>query len=152
MSEMRWRSLTGFPLALCLLVGCGEVVVDADPAVAPFVGTWDASVYRVWPDANPEFVVDVLEDLGPFHLTVEPSGQYTAVIEDPRASPEIGQLTVIGSTIRLDPTTPESAPVATATFSFTGSDRLTLDGATQIDFNDDGVKEAAQSHIELTRR
>jgi len=134
-------------------VGCGgDDGVEADPALAPFVGTWDGVVYEIWPDANPSFVVDVLTDLGPFYITVEPSGQYTAVIAVPGVPPELGQLSVIGSTIRLDPTSPANAPSATGSYVFTSEDSLTLDGATQIDFNDDDVREPAQAHIELVRR
>jgi hypothetical protein len=140
-------------MVLLAAAACGgDDGVEPDPALAAFVGTWDGVVYEIWPEANPSFVVDVLTEFGPFYITVEPSGQYTAVIEYPGAPPEIGQLSVIGSTIRLDPTTPASAPSATAAYVFTSEGSLTLDGATQIDFNDDGVRDPAGAHIELERR
>ncbi|HUF76556.1 MAG TPA: hypothetical protein VMM35_09775 [Longimicrobiales bacterium] len=138
--------------ALVLVVACGENGVEVDPAVAPFVGTWDATVYEIWPESDPSFVVYVLEEFGRFYITIEPSGQYTATLEHPQAQPQVGQLTVIGSTIRLDPTTPPDEPTATATFSFTSEDYLVLDGSVEIDFNDDGTRDPAGSHIELQRR
>jgi len=142
-----WLAWAWVALAAC----GGEGGVEPDPAVAPFVGTWDATVFTVTSDANPQLVADILS-LGAFHITVEPSGQYTATLEIVGIPPEIGQLTVIGSTIRLDPTTPASAPTATSSYVFLSADRLVLDGPTEFDFNFDDIDEPAQAHIELQRR
>jgi hypothetical protein len=146
----RWGSM-----AVCLLAACGGSadVVEPDPAINAFVGTWDATVYTIWPDANPSFTVDVLDEIGAFYITVEPSGQYTAVLEAGiGAQVQIGQLTVIGSTLRLDVTTPANEPSITGNFAFTASDYLVLDGPIQIDFNNDGTDDPGQSHIELQKR
>jgi hypothetical protein len=139
---------------LMLLAGCGEDGgVEPDPAVTRFVGTWDATGYEIWPDLNPDAVIDVLVEFGPFYITVEPSGQYTAVLEaSPAPQIQIGQLTVIGGTIRLDPTTPPDEPTATASYAFDGEDYVELDGPTQVDFNDDGTRDPGGSHIEIQRR
>ena len=144
-----------WPLLAALLAtvaGCGESGVESDPAIAPFVGTWDATVYQIWPQSDPSFVVDVLDEFGPFYITITASGQYTATIENPQVQPQVGQLTVIGSTIRLDPSVPANEPSATASFAFTAEDYLVLDGSAEIDFNDDGTRDPAGSHIELQRR
>ena len=139
---------------LVIVAACGgDDGVEPDPAVAPFVGTWDATVYEIWPESDPDNVIDVLTGLGPFHISVEPSGQYTAVLEAGLgAQVQIGQLSVIGSTIRQDVTTPPGEPPATATCQFTADDYLVLDGPTEFDFNFDGTDEAAHAHIELQRR
>jgi len=142
-------------LATCVLVAAcgGSGGVEPDPAVAPFVGTWDATVYEIWPESDPDNVIDVLTGLGPFHISVEPSGQYTAVLEAGLgAQVQIGQLSVIGSTIRQDVTTPPGEPPATATFQFTAADYLILDGSIQVDFNDDDTRDPGGQHLELQRR
>lgn len=147
----RYWSLTA--LGLLTLAGCGEDPAGADPAIAPFVGTWDATVYQIWPDLNPSFVVDVLSAFGPFYISIEPSGQYTAVLEaQPVPQVQIGQLSVLGSTIRLDVTTPPGEPSNTGNYSFTSPSQLVLDGPVSIDFNDDGTDDPGGSHIELRRR
>jgi len=140
-------------LATCVLVAAcgGSGGVEPDPAVAPFVGTWDATVFTVMADAPPQTTADVLS-LGDFYISVEPSGQYTATLAIVGVSPEVGQLTVVGSTIVLDPSVPATAPTATSSYVFTADDYLVLDGPTEFDFNFDGTDEAAHAHIELQRR
>lgn len=139
---------------LVLAAACGgSGGVEPDPAVAPFVGTWDATVYDIWPESDPDNPIDVLEGLGPFHISVEPSGQYTAVLEAGLGGQvQIGQLTVIGSTIRQDVTQPPGEPSATATYEFTAADYLILDGDIHVDFNNDGTRDPGVQHLELQRR
>lgn len=146
----RW---VGALVSALLLVwtGCGGSTLQPDPAIAPFVGTWDAVVFTVRSDADPAIIVDVLS-IARFFIHIEPSGQYTATLQFPGVSPEVGQLTVIGSTIRLDPATPADAPTVTASFVFVRDDYLILDGPTSFDFNLDGRSEPARAHIELQRR
>ena len=137
-------------LALLLASCGGDDGVQADPAVAPFVGTWDADSLTMTNVANLTQVANVL-DFGSFFITVEPSGQYTAnltVLGTP--FPEIGQLTVIdGSTLTLTPT---GGPVSTGEYFFAAPDSLILEGASDFDFNLDGTPESAIAHFELTRR
>jgi hypothetical protein len=147
----RWVAL----LATLAIAACGGgSQIEADPAVAPFVGTWDATAFEVTSDADPSIQVDVLGIPAAFYISIEPSGQYTATLEHPLgAAVEIGQLTVIGGTVRLDPTIPADGITATSTFVFTTDDSLVLDGPTEYDFNGDFVAdEAATAHIELQRR
>jgi hypothetical protein len=152
-SSLRLQAL---PLILTLasLAGCGGSTIEADPAVAPFVGTWDATVFLVTSTEDATIVVDVLDIPAQFYISIEPSGQYTATLEHPLgAAVEIGQLTVIGGTVRLDPTIPADGVTATSTYVFPTSDYLELDGPTEYDFNGDFVAdESATARIELQRR
>jgi hypothetical protein len=125
---------------------CGEDPIAVDPAVAPFVGTWDAVAFTVTGDT----IVANLLDLGDFWISIEPSGQYTATLEWLGGFAELGTLTVQSSTaLTLDPTT---GPPAPSTYDFATPDSLILDGATEFDFNLDGTDEPAQAHLELLRR
>ena len=143
----------GVLAGLLALGACGEgTAVEVDPAVAPFVGAWDATAYQIWPESDPEGIIDVLVTFGAFHISVEPSGQYTAVLEATPPQIQIGQLTVIGTTIRLDVTTPTNQPSATAIYSFPSPDQIILDGEIEVDFNNDGTRDPGGSHIELQRR
>jgi len=152
---MRRRSRNWLMIAVVLFgTACGDDGgVDADPSVAPFVGIWDAEVFDITSDADPSVVVDLLE-FGAFYINIEPSGQYTATLELAVGSGvEIGQLTVVGSTVRLDPSQPPSAPTVTSNYAFAASDYLILDGPTRYDFNFDQVAdEPGTAHIELQRR
>jgi len=140
--------------AALLAAGCGgSDGVEPDPALAAFVGTWDGTVFEITSDADPTVVVDLLQ-FATFYITIEPSGQYTATLElASGAGVEIGQLAVIGSTVRLDPSLPATAPTVTSNYVFTAEDYLVLDGPTRYDFNfDEVVEEPGQAHIELQRR
>jgi hypothetical protein len=136
-----------------LVVGvaaCGSSSVDVDPAVAEFVGTWDAVALTVTADAPPNIVADILASGGEFWISVEPSGQYTATLQYFGAHPELGDLTVQNiSTLTLHPAGGTPAPSA---YVFATPDSLILDGATEFDFNLDFVPEPAQAHFELVRR
>jgi hypothetical protein len=141
---------------LSVVAACGgEDPVEVDPAVAPFVGTWDADSLTLTNAADTMTVANVLDTLfnGSFFITVEPSGQYTANLTVlSLSSPEIGQLAVIdGSTLTLTPTVPPG-PVATAEYLFAAEDSVILDGTTEFDFNLDGTPELALAHFELKRR
>lgn len=134
------------------IAACGgnDDPVKPDPAVAPFVGTWDADSLTLTHDT---IVADILDNGGEFFITVEPSGQYTAtLVAFGQPSPEVGQLTVVnGSTLRLTPTYPPG-PSATSSYFFAAPDSLILDGETEFDFNFDGEPEPADAHFELKRR
>jgi hypothetical protein len=132
------------------LAACGsstDIVVN--PAVEPFVGTWDAVVFRVTGDQPPNTVVDVLT-LGDFWIAVEPSGRYQAVIEFGGGITEFGQLSVQSSTVLVLDS--DADPPAPSTYLFATPDSLILDGATEFDFNLDGTSEPGQAHIEIVRR
>lgn len=145
----RW---TGWAL-LALALGCGdETIPGPDPAVAPFVGTWDATEFTVTNDANPMQVADLLVN-GSFFIVVEPSGLYTATLFFGQLPPfpEVGQISVSGGFITLMPSTGSPCP-ASSTYAFSGPDYVTLDGPSCFDFNLDGIREAATAHVELQRR
>lgn len=149
--EVRW--LPAFLLAAAL-AACGDDgspnPIEPDPALAPFVGTWDAEVFTVTSDADPDIVADLMEN-GSFFINVQPSGTYTASLEfgGIPLSPEIGQMTVSGDVITLNPNGAESA---TSKFTFISEEYLRLEGPTEFDFNLDGELEPAQAYIELRRR
>jgi len=145
----RMRRAAGVGLVAVGLGACGTEPTGPDPAIEPFVGTWDAVVFTVTGDAPPNEVADLLQ-LGNFWISVQPSGQYTATLEWLGGFAEIGQLSVQNSnTLTLDAT---NAPPAASTYVFATADSLVLDGATEFDFNLDGTDEAAQAHMELVRR
>ena len=146
-TERAWICL----VAALVLGACGSGSdVEVDPAVAPFVGTWDAVVLTMTSEAAQ--VIDVLE-FGEFYISVEPSGQYTATLVHPLgAAVEIGRMSVVGTAVVLDPSHPPTAPTATSEYAFQGEDYLVLDGPTTYDFNNDQVDDPAQAHIELQRR
>jgi hypothetical protein len=114
---------------------------------------WDAEDFVVTSDAQPPAVADLLDN-GSFSLTVQPSGQYTAILTYGGLSPvvEFGQLSVVSTGfLRLTPT--GGGPcLSNASFTFGAADFLTIEGPTCFDFNLDGTLEAAQSHLELRRR
>ena len=123
-----------------------------DPSVAPFVGDWQAEELVITSVANPEIVVDLLDQGATFTLNVQPSSQYTAILVFlGQASTEIGSLSVSGSTVTLMRDFPTTA-VTPGTFEFFGPDRFTLDGDTDFDFNLDGTPEPALSHMAFVRR
>lgn len=151
MQRSTWRSWL-VAAVVAALAGCGsDDGVSPDPELERFVGTWDATVFTVTADDPPNTEVDIL-DSGSFNVTIEPSGTYTARLEVfGFAQPEIGQLSVSGSTLTLTPTQPPGDPTP-STFEFRSEDYLVLDGPTEFDFNLDGTAEPAQAHIELERR
>jgi hypothetical protein len=138
--------------AALILAACGgsSTGVEIDPAVAPFVGTWDAVVFTVTGDEPPNIQDDVLTKYGPFWIDIQPSGSYAATIEFPGVPPELGTVTIDSSTqLTLHPTGGDPAPSA---YVFAAPDSLVLDGPTEFDLNGDFVPEPAQAHIELVRR
>ena len=134
--------------------GCtGSDAVQSDPAVAPFVGDWLATSMVITSAANPDVHPDLIELGATFSVNVQPSGQYTAIlIYSGQAQTEIGQLTVSGGFVTLQPSYPPGAPPATSSFSFPDADHFVLDGDTEFDFNLDGTAEAATAHIAFTRK
>ena len=123
--------------------------MDVDPALEPFVGTWDAVVFRVTGDAPPNIVVDVLT-LGDFWIAIQPSGRYQAVLEFGGGVTEFGQLTIQSSTVLVLDS--DADPPAPSTYRFASPDSVILDGATEFDFNLDGTNEPGQAHIEIVKR
>jgi hypothetical protein len=146
----RMRRVIGVGMAAAL-AACGTDPAGPDPALAPFVGTWDAVAFTVTGDAPPNTVANILQ-LGPFWITVEPSGQYIATLEFLTGFPVFGQMTVeSGSALTLNPTNP-AGPPEPSVYVFATADSLIMDGPTQFDFNLDGTDEAAQAHLEIVRR
>jgi hypothetical protein len=138
-------------------VACGgddPLVVQTDPAVAPFVGTWDAVDFTVTNDADTTTVPADLLKNGSFTINIQPSGLYTATLVLGALNPfvEIGQLTVSGSVLTLTPTGGPGPCPASSVFEFPDTDTLVLDGPTCLDVNGDGEDEDAQAHIVLERR
>ena len=147
---------TGVVLLLgCLACGDGTDAGDplvADPAVAPYVGDWEAQALTLTNTANPEIVAHLVALGATFTLNVQPSGRYTAILVYwGQASTEIGNLSVSGSTLTLHRDFP-TTKVTPGTFEFFGPDRFTLDGDSEFDFNDDDTDEAALAHFDLVRR
>ncbi len=150
----------GWLVALAVVAGCGgggPVEAGPDSAVQPFVGTWDAVVFRVTSVAEPAVVADLLEN-GSFNINIQPSGLYTAtlVLGDGQGTTldpfvEIGQLIVSGAFLTLRPNGPNPCP-ASSEYSFSGPNFLTLEGPTCFDFNLDGEDEEARARLELQRR
>ena len=136
--------------SLGLFLGaCGADPISVDPAVEPFVGTWDAVVFTVTADEPPNTVANIL-NLGPFWIRIEPSGRYQGVLEFAGGQTEFGRVIVhSSSSLSLDA---DNAAPAVSTYVFATADSLVLDGPTEFDFNLDGTDEAAQAHIEIVRR
>ena len=143
------RRWIGSFCAVLGLAGCGDSPVDVDDAVEPFVGTWDAVVFRVTGDAPPNTVVDVLT-LGDFWIAIQPSGRYQAVLEFGGGVTEFGQLTIESSTVLILDS--DADPPAPSIYRFESPDSVILDGATEFDFNLDGTNEPGQAHIEIVKR
>jgi hypothetical protein len=132
------------------MAACGSDTTGPDPALAPFVGTWDAVAFTVTGNADPQNQTANLLLLGPFWISVEPSGQYTATLEWLGGFAVIGQLSVQSeSHLTLDPTT---GPPEPSTYVFATADSLIMNGPTEFDFNGDQLDEAAQAHLEIVRR
>lgn len=154
MQRGRNRRLGWMCLALSV-VGCGgdpDPIVGPEPAVAQFVGTWEADVFTVTNDADPTVVADLLIE-GSFDINIQPSGLYTATLVFGGLTPfvEIGQLSVTGAFVTLRPNGPNPCP-GSSEYVFSGANRFSLTGPTCFDFNLDGEDEDAEAHIELQRR
>ena len=149
----RWV-LPALLTALALAPGCGSSGgVQTDAAVAPFVGDWLATTMVLTSVANPDVHPDLISLGATFSVDVQPSGQYTAIlIYSGQTQTEIGQLSVSGGTVTLQPSFPAGAPAAISDYTFPDPDHFVLDGATEFDFNLDGTAEAAQAHIAFSRR
>lgn len=143
------------------LGACGDGTTELptdQPDVEPFVGTWDAEVFRVTSNADTSIVADLIEIGGDFTLNIQPSGQYTAQLSFTATDSlgiqpfvEIGQMSVTEGFVTLRPTVPPGSPVSSA-FTFVGEDYLRLVGPTEFDFNLDEEPDPAQLFAELQRR
>ncbi|MDX1648037.1 MAG: hypothetical protein R3304_12895 [Longimicrobiales bacterium] len=160
---MRRRRLeVGMIMLLVAGVGCGGgpdvTEVEPDPAIQPFVGTWDAETMTVTSVADTSIVADLIDAGGAFTLNVQESGQYTAQLsfaatDSAGIEPfvEIGRMTVFDDFITLSPTTPPGDPVSSE-YEFVEDDFLRLEGPTDFDFNLDGTTDPAVLLLELRRR
>jgi len=150
--------LARLAVVLSVLHGCGGSdgggLSGPDPDVAPFVGEWEATRFFVESADNPDVGFDVVELGGSFTLIVQPSGQYTAILEFPDLPGpppvEVGQIDV-NTDQGLLTLRPTGGPPATSSFAFDGPDMLRLEGPTEFDFNTDGLPEPASSSIVLQR-
>jgi len=152
----RWHRGVGLVVAVIVAGACGDddpiLPPPVDPAIEPFVGTWDAEVFTVTSDADTSIVFDLFDDVsGEFFINVQGSGTYTATLTiGGLARPEIGILTVSGGFVTLTPT---GGTGAAAPFSFVRDDYLTIGPApTTFDFNFDGDTEPGQLYFEVQRR
>ncbi len=142
-------------LFLTFLGGCSgggsSDGVTPDPAVAFLAGDWSATRFQVTNDADPSSSHDLVSEVGArFTLDVQPSGQYTAILTfQGIANTEIGQLQVRGDEITFQVQTP-CCSSNTATVETT-SDGIRLHGATEYDFNSDGIREPATADIDLVK-
>lgn len=149
---------TALALAACGDSGATPVEPTPDPAVAPFVGRWDAETLTVTSTADTSIVADLIEIGGSFTLNVQESGQYTAQLafvatDSLGIEPfvEIGRMTVSDGFVTLDPETPPRDP-ATSEYTFLSDDLLQLEGPTDFDFNLDGSADPAILLLELRRQ
>lgn len=154
-SAGRTRGAAWLLLVPVLVTACGDSdpteAVAPDPQVEPFVGDWEAEEFQVTSEADSERGFDLIEAGGSFTINVQPSGQYTAILELPdlpTPEVELGQMSVVGESVRLDP---QNGAAATSSFEFDGPDRLILDGPTEFDFGQDGTAEEATARIVLQR-
>lgn len=147
----RWTAWVLAGLLAAHISGCGSESTGPDPAVAPLVGAWDATRLDLTSVVNPQVKVDLIELGATFRLDIQPSGQYTAILlYAQQTSTEIGTLSVSGNTLTMTREFP-SRSTSAAVFALTG-DRLTLDGDSEFDFNQDGTPDPALAHFELLRR
>jgi hypothetical protein len=141
-----WR-LAAFAAVAC----AGSDATGPDPAIAPFVGDWNATSLILTSQANPEVSPDLITLGATFSLNVQESGQYTAILlYASQAQTEIGHVTVSGSAVTLHREFP-SAGTTAGVYEFQGN-RLVLDGETEFDFNLDGTPEPALVHLEFVRK
>jgi len=151
---MARRHSTWAVIALLLLAGCGDgTVFGPNDSLGDFVGDWEATALVLTSAVAPNTSADLIPLGSTFNINVQPSGLYTAVLVfSGSASTEIGMLSRSGAnTVILDRTFPTISKDI-STYSFEGSDRLTLDGNTEFDFNLDGTPDDAVAHFELLRR
>ena len=135
------------------VVGNGPGIIGPDPTIEAFVGTWDGEVFVVTSVTQPVVVADLLID-GSFNINVQPSGLYTATLTYGQLNPviEIGQLSVNGSLITLEPSGGAPPCPGISEYSFGSAEYVTLNGPTCFDFNLDGEPEDAQLSQAWRRR
>lgn len=148
-----WKRLVGLGMLVALWGACGgdgPTGPEVDPAIAPFVGTWDADVFTVTSTADTSIVADLLEN-GSFTINIQPSGTYTANLDFGGVPlSEIGTMSVAGGYITLRP---NGGDVATGPYAFAGEDYLKVGPApTDFDFNLDGDPDPATVYWEVQRR
>ncbi len=140
-------------LVVAPLLACSS---DATGPEIPgeLVGRWDATSMVLTSVDDPDISADLVQDErfgGSFELIIRADGSYEAtliVFGTPQG--ELGTLEVSGSTLIFHPDQDAGGTPGRATWSVSG-DRLTLDGETTFDFNQDQQDEEATLHIELVR-
>jgi hypothetical protein len=154
----RSRNVRSAILALLALsvAACGNDPVTGivdDPAVEPFVGTWDARAFTVTADADTTIVADLLLN-GSFVVNIQPSGTYTGTLIYGGLSPivEIGKITVADGFVTLRPNQASPCPPSPQPYEFTNPDYLILGpGPTCFPFRP-GELDPGQAYIELELR
>jgi hypothetical protein len=155
--RLRARStgwLTGAPLVaiIFLTAACKSGGVEPNSSISALVGDWDATSLVITSVADPSIHPDLIQLGATFTLNVQPSGQYTAIlVYNGQPKTEIGQLSVSGDSITLQPTTPSSGASTTGSYQVNGN-HLTIDGDTEFDFNLDGQPDPAKAHFELMKK
>lgn len=151
-STRRARWAVAAPVIALLLQGCSKSTVAPDSALAGLVGNWQATAFVLTEVSDTTVHLDLIQLGATFSLNVQPSGQYTAIlVYNGQPATEIGQMSVSGDSITLNPTTPASSSATTGTYQLNGS-QLTIDGDTEFDFNLDGKPDPARAHIELVKQ
>ncbi len=130
----------GLPaLALAVMMaGCGDDSgtppdPGPDPALEPFVGTWEADSLVVTSSGDSTIVVNVIDEGGTLTLNITEGGNYTLTLAY-AGSPiiSIGTVTVEGDVIISRPS--GGGPPEPLTYDFPSSDRLVLSGGISFPF------------------
>jgi hypothetical protein len=145
-----------FPCSVLLLL-CACLVSCSDPGtgnskeLAPLVGTWRAQALVLTNKVNTSQSLDLVGEGAVFTLSILSSGQYSATMQAFGQSlpPEVGTFRISGNQFTITPTSHDGPPTS-GTWRFQGA-ILILDGDTEYDFNQDGVRELATAHFELAR-
>lgn len=148
-------SIWWLTLVLAALAGCGGGDGSGpdvpDPgALAPLVGTWDATafVHTLTTDASTS--ADIIALGGVFRVVIEASGRYTGTIQLATESRvETGQMRVVAGELVIQPLSPPG-PEERVRFQVAGN-TMTWTGSAEYDFNLDGIPQATNVRIEFAR-
>ena len=120
-------------------------------ALAPFVGTWDASSFVHTAKADSTLVIDIIAEGTSFVLVIQSAGTYSATATLANTSQvETGNIRLVGTQLILAPTNPPGAEGA-VTFGLNGS-TMTWDGDSEWDFASDGIPEITSVRIVFRKR
>ena len=138
-----------------LVVSCGGndgsgPTPTNDPALAPLVGTWQASSFVHTQVSDASSTADIIGQGGMFRVAIEASGRYTGTIQLATESRvETGTMRVVGGELVIQPVSPP-APEERVRFVVQGS-AMTWTGNSEYDFNLDGIPQASTVRIEFVR-